>query len=93
MTGRALNHHFTGPLTHPAMPASWTVVFMPDSKVTLGTGKPVKVEGTVDGHPFTATLMPSGEGGHFLSLKATLRSSVGKEIGEVVAVHLAWRAT
>ncbi|WP_010204335.1 DUF1905 domain-containing protein [Salinibacterium sp. PAMC 21357] len=93
MTNRALDLHFAGPLVHPAMPASWTVVFMPDSKALLGTGNPVKVSGTMDGHSFSATLMPSGENGHFLSLNAALRKLVGKQIGDVVNVHLTERST
>ena len=30
MTGCTFDDHFTGPLTHPAMPAFWTVIFMSD---------------------------------------------------------------
>lgn len=79
---------FSGPLTHPAMPASWTVVAVPESKTVFGTGRTVKVEGTIDGHRFTATLMPDGQGGHFLSLNAALRKTVSKQIGDTVNVHL-----
>jgi hypothetical protein len=55
----------------------------------LGTRKAVKVAGTVDGHEFTATLMPSGEGPHWLPLRAAICKQIGKSrSGEEVTVHL-----
>ena len=38
-----------------------TYLTLAGSAELLGTRRPVKVGGTVDGHPFTATLMPSGD--------------------------------
>lgn len=83
--------HFSGALAHPAMPASWTVVAVPESKTAFGTGRTVKVDGTIDGHTFAATLMPDGQGGHFLSLNAAMRKAVSKQIGDIVDVHIAKR--
>jgi hypothetical protein len=58
----------------------------------LGTRRPVKVAGTIDGHPFTATLMPSGNGPHWLPIKAALCTLIGKhEAGVEVAFHLEQR--
>lgn len=49
----------------------------------------MKVAGTLDGRPFDATLMPSGEGTHWLPLKWAYCAAIGKEAaGEEVAVHL-----
>ncbi len=45
-----------------------TYVTVPDSAELFGTRRPVKVGGRIDGHPFTATLMPSGEGPHWLPI-------------------------
>lgn len=89
MTNQRSELHFSGPLAHPTMPASWTVVVVPESKTVFGTGRTVKVDGTIDGHPFAATLMPDGQGGHFLSLNAALRKAVGRQIGDIVDVYLA----
>ncbi len=58
----------------------------------LGTRRPVKVGGTIDGHPFTATLMDSGEGPHWLLLKAAWCELIGKDrAGAEVTVHLQHR--
>jgi len=52
----------------------------------LGTRRAVKVAGTLDGHPFEATPMPSGKGPHWLPLRAALCKAIGKtRAGEVVA--------
>ncbi len=69
-----------------------TYVELPGSDRTLGTRRAVKVAGTIDGHPFTATLMPSGRGPHWLPLRAALCKEIGKpEAGEPVAVRLQQR--
>jgi Domain of unknown function (DUF1905) len=58
----------------------------------LGTGRAVKVEGTIDGVQFAATLMPSGHGPHWLPLRAAICKSIGKgSAGDVVDVHLVKR--
>ena len=60
----------------------------------LGTRKAVKVTGTLDGHEFAATLMPSGSGPHWLPLRKALCAAIGKsEAGELVEVHLLGRST
>lgn len=80
--------------------ASFTVVICKDgafatflelvgSDGLLGTRRAVKVAGTLDGHPFEATLMPSGRGPHWLPLRAALCTTIGKaDAGEQVEVHL-----
>ncbi len=60
----------------------------------LGTRRAVKVTGTLDGHEFAATLMPSGQGPHWLPLRAALCKTIGKSrAGEDVTVHLQLRLT
>jgi hypothetical protein len=69
-----------------------TYVTLAGSAELLGTRQPVKVGGTVDGLPFTATLMPSGQGPHWLPLKKALCAQLGKpDAGAEVAVHLQQR--
>jgi hypothetical protein len=68
-----------------------TYVTVPGSAELFATRRPVKVGGTIDGHPFTATLMPSGQGPHWLPIKAALRKLVGKDAGAEVTVHLQQR--
>ena len=69
-----------------------TYVTVPDSAELFGTRRPVKVAGRIDGHPFTATLMPSGEGPHWLPIKAALCKLIGKQqAGVEVTFHLEQR--
>ena len=57
MTG-SLDTTFTAALEKDGAFATYLTV--PDSAALLGTRRPVKVSGTLDGEPFAATLMPSG---------------------------------
>ncbi|WP_053205475.1 DUF1905 domain-containing protein [Jiangella muralis] len=72
-------------------PDSWTVVVMADSARVFGTRQPVKVAGTMDGHPFEATLLPLGDGTHIVPVKAAVRKAIGKGAGDDVTIHLQHR--
>ena len=78
---------FTAPIEKDG--AFPTFVTVPDSAATLGTRRAVKVGGTIDGHEFAATLMPSGSGPHWLPLRAALCRATGKSLaGEQVTIAL-----
>lgn len=79
---------FTSPIIRDEAKGGWTMVLMPGSSEVFGTRKPVKVAGTVDGHPFAATMLPMGDGTHMVPIKAALRKTVGKEHGGEVTVRL-----
>ncbi len=69
-----------------------TFVTVPDSAALFGTRRAVKVTGTVDGHDFSATCMPSGEGPHWLPLRRAICAAIGKDVaGQEVVVHLRQR--
>jgi hypothetical protein len=69
-----------------------TYLELAGSDELLGTRRAVKVTGTLDGHPFEATLMPSGNGPHWLPLRAALCTTIGKaDAGKQVEVHLRQR--
>lgn len=88
----ALDYGFTAVIEKDG--AFATFVTVPGSAELLGTRRAVKVEGTIDGHPFAATLMPSGEGPHWLPIRAALCKAIGKsQAGEEVVLHLARRLT
>ncbi|MGY2078970.1 DUF1905 domain-containing protein [Modestobacter sp. SYSU DS0657] len=71
-----------------------TYLELPGSAEVLGTRRAVKVAGTLDGHPFAATLMPSGQGPHWLPLRKALCTRIGKgEAGAPVRVHLEQRSS
>ncbi|GAA1605523.1 DUF1905 domain-containing protein [Kribbella sancticallisti] len=87
-----LDAEFTAELEKDGSFATYLTV--PGSAELLETRRAVKVSGTIDGHPFDATLMPSGKGPHWLPLRAALCKAIGKsEAGEEVKVHLLQRHT
>ena len=89
-TARPLDHTFTAPLEKDG--SFPTYVTVPESAELLGTRRAVKVAGTIDGHPFTATLMPSGQGPHWLPVRAALCKAIGKsEAGAEVTFRLEQR--
>lgn len=83
--------HFTAPIGMHIKGDVWSCVEIPDSKNLFGTGKAVKVAATVDGEPVRAALMPTGTGGHMLSVSAKLRKKIGKDIGDDVVVSVSER--
>ncbi|WP_235021813.1 DUF1905 domain-containing protein [Rathayibacter sp. VKM Ac-2754] len=84
---------FTAPIGVTVKGELWSCVEVPGSVELLGTGKAVRVVATVDGEPITAGLMPTGTGGHMLSISAKLRKKLGRELGDPVTVHLTERLT
>jgi Domain of unknown function (DUF1905) len=82
---------FTATIRRDDAPGGWTIAVMPGSGEIFGTRRPVKVAGTMDGHPFDATLLPMGDGTHMVPIRAALRSVVDKGDGEPVLVHLSER--
>ena len=90
MPPQPLDHAFTAPLEKDG--AFPTYVTVPGSAELLGTRRAVKVGGTIDGQPFTATLMPSGQGPHWLPVRAALCRAIGKDqAGAEVSLHLSER--
>ena len=86
-TSTALDHEFVVPLRRDDGEGAWTIAVLPASGELLGTRRPVKVSGSVDGHRFEATLLPVGDGTHMLPVKADLRRRVGKGNGDVVHIR------
>jgi hypothetical protein len=86
-----LDHTFTAPLEGMTENGGWTVVVMPGSKELFGTGRSVKVSGTIDGYPLASAFMPNGKGAHLIGIKAEVRKAIGKHIGDEVTIHLEHR--
>jgi hypothetical protein len=80
---------FEAALVRPEGTGTWTYVVIPfDSTREFGSRARVRVKGTIDGHPFKSTLLPNGEGKHFLVVKKEIRDVIGKVHGEMVTVKM-----
>lgn len=52
----------------------------------FGTRKPVRVKASFDGKMYRMSLLPRGNGAHWLHVRKEIRKSIGKEEGDMVAV-------
>jgi hypothetical protein len=84
---------FETTLHRPARPGedrSWTFLVIPKSvSDTLPRRGRTTVAGTINGHPFEATLDPDGQLGHWLKVSEELKRAAGVEVGEVVTLEIA----
>lgn len=90
---RTVASTFETKLLRPAKPGkddSWAFLVLPKAvSDTLPRRGRTSVEGTLNGHPFRATLEPDGQLSHWLRVSRELREAAQARFGEVVAVHLA----
>ena len=91
MAKTTANIRFEATLLRPQSPkaASWTfLVLPPDASAKLPTRSMTTVDGTLDSHPFTATLEPDGQGSHWLKVDRALREAAGVVVGDSVALEI-----
>ncbi|MCB1101328.1 MAG: DUF1905 domain-containing protein [Kiritimatiellae bacterium] len=68
---------------------SWSFLILPrDASAQLPTRSMTTVEGTLNGHPFQATLEPDGQKSHWLKVSRKLRESANANVGEMVTLEI-----
>ena len=83
---------FQAKLHCPATPsnASWAFAVLPKpASDKLPTRAMVSVEGTLAGHPFQTTLLPDGQGGHWLKVEAPILQASHVAVGESITFDIA----
>ncbi len=78
---------FTSTLCKNDTKGGWTYVVWPKSEEFFDTKGLVKVLGTIDGKPFRASFMATGNG-HMLPIKRETRELIGKAAGDEVVITL-----
>lgn len=74
--------------SHPGDDESWTFLVLPKAASDkLPRRGRTTVEGTLDGHPFRATLEPDGRLSHWLKVEEDLRKAARAEVGDVVTLE------
>lgn len=68
----------------------WAFLVLPKSasEILPRRGR-TSVKGTINGHPFKATLDPDGRFGHWLTVSEDLRVAAGAQFGDTVTVQIA----
>lgn len=78
---------FEAKLVRPSGVGTWTYVDIPfDVATAYGAAGQVKVKGTVNGAAFRGSLMPHGDGRHYLVVNAALRAKACVSAGDSAKV-------
>lgn len=84
---------FQARLLRPAKPGkdqSWAFLILPKTASdTLPRRGMTTIEGTLNGHPFQATIEPDGQLSHWLKVDKELREAASAEIGDLVTLEIA----
>ncbi|MBL8886602.1 MAG: DUF1905 domain-containing protein [Phycisphaerales bacterium] len=84
---------FSAPLLRPKSEAAakptWSFLTLPkQASATLPSRGPVSVRGTFNNTPFTATLQPDGNGGHWLKVENKLLKRSRTARGDTIALEI-----
>jgi hypothetical protein len=92
MTRTEMKSRFNETLRRPVLAAGeaqWAFVVLPrEASATLPRRGRTTVHGSLNGHPFRATLEPDGRLSHWLRVSADLLQTTGAGMGELVTVEI-----
>jgi hypothetical protein len=84
-----MTREFEAKLERPEGVGTWTFVSVPfNVEEAYDIKSKIKVKGTVNGIPFRSSLMPSGDGTHFLVVNKSIRDAAGVSSGDIVHVAM-----
>ncbi|MES2591601.1 MAG: YdeI/OmpD-associated family protein [Bacteroidota bacterium] len=69
---------------------TWTIAVATfDTYKLFGTKKTIRTKGTINGYCYSGiSLMPLGDGTHFLPIKKEIRKAIKKDAGDTVKIEL-----
>lgn len=80
---------FETTLEKPDASGTWTYFTVPFVvEKAFGSKSRVKVKGTIDSFPFRSSLMPRGDGTHYMVVKKSIRDAIGKGRGDTIKVSI-----
>jgi len=80
---------FTAALERFEGVGTWTFLTVPfDAETIFGKKGQVKVTGTINGVAYRNSLMPHGNGQHFLVVNKSIRDKANAQVGDTVAVTM-----
>jgi len=92
-TMSTLNKTFTAKLRRSPSKGGWTYVVMPGSGAVLQNTRTREGEGHRRRSTIPKLFMALGNGTHKLPIKAGLRASIAKDVGDSVTIHLMHEST
>jgi hypothetical protein len=82
-------HEFEAKLIRPEGTGTWTYVTVPFTVEEVFGGKAqVKVKGTINGTTYRGSLMPHGDGKHYMVVNKSLREAADATAGHIVKVTM-----
>ncbi len=80
---------FKARLIRPEGVGTWTYLTVPfNAAEEYGSQAQVRVKGTINGLSYRSTLLPQGDGTHYLVVNRTIRDQIGVTHGDTVQVMM-----
>jgi len=80
---------FEAVLIRPTGTGTWTYLNIPfQAQDAFGSRGQVQVKGTLNGVPYQSTLMPHGDGTHYMVVGKPLREAIQRTVGDTVEVTM-----